>query len=274
MPKRNKFEHRPAPGPRRRERRRQAPGGTYWLYGTHAVAAALANPGRRIRRLVYAADAGPEVRRLAGEPGAPAAAAVERAAFASLLPTGAVHQGVAAEVEPLAPVDFGELCQGLRPQAPIVVLDQVTDPHNVGAILRSAAAFGAAAVVLTLRHAAPETGVLAKAASGALDHVPLVRVANLARALAELKRAGYWCVGLAAEASETLAQCDLSGSIAIVLGSEGEGLRRLTRETCDVLARLPTSGPIKELNVSNAAAVALYEIARSRGDARNGPRPT
>jgi 23S rRNA (guanosine2251-2'-O)-methyltransferase len=151
----------------------------------------------------------------------------------------------------------------------LLVLDQVTDPHNVGAVLRSAAAFGALAVVVPDRNAPPETGVLVKAASGALEHVPLIRVANLARALTDLKQGGFWCVGLAADSTQTLAEADLSGRIAFVLGSEGAGMRRLTRDGCDSVARLPTSGPIAQLNVSNAAAVALYEAARQRTPSSN-----
>jgi len=243
-----------------------APGAPYWIYGAHAVAAALDNPHRRLLRLLYVEPGAPALLAAAGRRGPLDVAAAERAAIARLLPDGAVHQGVAARVAPLPPVDLEGLLQGLPDgaDAAVVVLDRVTDPHNVGAVLRSSAAFGAAAVVVTERHAAPESGALAKAASGALDHVPLVRVTNLARALAALKRAGFWCAGFAADADSTLAEAALRGRVALVLGSEGEGLRRLTRETCDLLVRLPTGGPIRQLNVSNAAAVALYELARGR----------
>jgi 23S rRNA (guanosine2251-2'-O)-methyltransferase len=192
--------------------------------------------------------------------------ALERHAFERLLPAGSVHQGIAALVEPLVPPDLLEICDAAESSGSslLLILDQVTDPHNVGAILRSAAAFGAQAVVVTERNAATESGVLAKSASGALEHVPLVPVTNLARAMAQLKEAGFWCIGLGAEGGETLAEIDLSGRVALVLGAEGAGLRRLTRDNCDKLARLPTQGPIGQLNVSNAAAIALYEVARRR----------
>lgn len=248
-------------------------GAGYWLFGHHAVAAAIANPQRRIHRLVQVGSAGESLagvnvpRPAAGAtPPAPLPAweSIDREALDHILGRDAVHQGIAARVSPLPEhhiEEVGDLA-GTRPTAVVLILDQVTDPHNVGAILRSAAAFGAIAVVLTERHAAPETGVLAKAASGALEHVPVIRVTNLVRAMEDLKQSGFWCVGLAAEAERTLAENKLSGRVALCLGAEGPGLRRLTREHCDLLAKLPTEGPIDHLNVSNAAAVSLYELMR------------
>jgi 23S rRNA (guanosine2251-2'-O)-methyltransferase len=243
-----------------------APGGGYWLYGYHAVTSAMGNPRRHIRRLVGTPAA------LAEHDFGRPAERLEAPALAGLLPAGAVHQGLAALVEPLPFATLEEVLEDL-PEGPqrILLLDQVTDPQNVGAILRSASAFGAAAVILTERHAAPESGALAKAASGALDHVPVIRVVNLARAIETVKRAGFWCVGLAAEAELALPEAKLAGRIALVLGAEGGGLRRLTREHCDQLVRLPTTGPISQLNVSNAAAVALYELTRSAPAAPNAP---
>lgn len=249
--------------------RSPAAGSPYWLFGLHAVQAALRNPRRRLHRLLHTAEAASQhddllAQARARTPDSPRLEAIDRDALTRLLPSGVVHQGLALLAEPLPPVDIYEVRDGLASaeRAVLVVLDQVTDPQNVGAILRSAAAFGARAVICTERHAAAETGALAKAASGALDHVPLVAVTNLARALETLKEAGVWCAGLAADAPQTLAEADLSGKVAIVLGAEGAGLRRLTREHCDLLVRLPTGGPIAQLNVSNAAAVALYELAR------------
>lgn len=263
---------RPAPARPRSEPRPEArparpPHGSLWLYGVHPVLAAVANPERRLRRIV----ATPEAARqhdaawaAAGRP-LPAIETAERAELERLLPPGAVHQGLALLAEALESPTVEEVARAAadRPSAVVLILDQVTDPHNVGAVLRSAAAFGAAAVVVQDRHAPEETGALAKAASGALERVPMVRAVNLARALDELKEAGFWTVGLAADAPATLAAANLSGKVALVLGSEGEGLRRLVRERCDALARLPISTAVESLNVSNAAAVALYELARA-----------
>lgn len=253
---------RPGRGAHHEEPRREhaQPGGPYWLYGHHAVTAALANPERKILRLVNAGAGDlPVVEGREWEQ-------VPRDVLETWLPLGAVHQGIAAKVHPLPDRGVEDVIAGAEGQetAHIMILDQVTDPQNVGAILRSAVAFGALAVVLTERHAAPESGALAKAASGALEHVPLIRVANLARAIEILKKGGFWIAGLAAEAPQTLAGAKLKGRIGLALGAEGPGLRRLTREHCDLLVRLPTGGPIDHLNVSNAAAVALYELVREQ----------
>ncbi|MFM9843935.1 MAG: 23S rRNA (guanosine(2251)-2'-O)-methyltransferase RlmB [Dongiaceae bacterium] len=246
-------------------------GSAVWIYGFHSVSAALRNKHRVIRRLIAISD---EQKQLASEFASLISMheqplvleQLDRSAFERLLPAGAVHQGIAALVEPLTPPDLFEICDAAASSGSslLLILDQVTDPHNVGAILRSAAAFGAQAVIVTERNAAAESGVLAKSASGALEHVPLVPVTNLARAMTQLKGAGFWCIGLEAEGGETLAEIDLSGRVALALGAEGSGLRRLTRDNCDKLARLPTQGPIGQLNVSNAAAIALYEVARRR----------
>ena len=242
--------------------------GGFWLWGIHPVLAALANPARRCRRLVLTHDAarshGAALEKLAKTCTLPPAETVERAALDDILPVGAVHQGIALAADPLLALDIADvaaMATGSEP-ATIVVLDQVTDPHNVGAVLRSAAAFGAIALVVPDRHAPEETGTLAKSASGALECVPLVRVTNLARALDALKEGGFWIAGLTGDAPLTLAQAKLSGRIVLVLGSEGLGLRRLTRERCDHLVKLPQSDRVESLNVSNAAAVALYELAR------------
>jgi len=241
-----------------------------WLYGRHAVAAALANPERRVRRMVALADSADELGRLAANAAAALPAngveVLDRRGFDLLLPQ-AVHQGMALAAEPLPARDLDDILDGIGeavgPQV-LVLLDQVTDPHNIGAILRSAAAFAARALVLPEHGAPPVTGALAKAASGALEVVPLVRVTNLARTLDRLKEGGFWCVGLEEAAAKTLDEIDPGPRVTLVLGGEGRGLRRLTRERCDLLARLPTRGEPASLNVSNAAAIALYELTRRR----------
>lgn len=259
-------------GPRRRE--------PVWIYGTHPVLAALANPRRDCRRLLvtdeaHSSSAAALERAAAGRPALRPEPASRRDINA-LLPLGAVHQGLALAAMPLPGTSLEALCAAPGP-ALIVALDQVTDPHNVGAILRSAALFGAAGVIVTERHAPRETGALAKAAAGALDQVPLVRVTNLVRALMRLKEAGVWCLGLDGAAERPLAGARPAGRsgerIGLVLGAEGHGLRRLTRETCDALARIPTPErpgderqggfAVDSLNVSNAAAIALYELRRA-----------
>jgi 23S rRNA (guanosine2251-2'-O)-methyltransferase len=261
-----------------RARRPDASGageGPYWLFGGHAVLAALANPRRRRRRLLLGEEAarrhGARIEALLAKGDAREGAAfgqaepADSADFSRFLPEGAVHQGLALLVEPLAQPALQDLlaaapAEGAAARPVVVVLDQVTDPHNVGAVLRSASAFSVRAVITTKRHAPPESGTLAKAASGALEHLPYLRVTNLVRALESLKKEGFWCLGLSEDADRPLAEADPGGPVALVLGAEGTGLRRLTREICDLSARLPTAGPIPSLNVSNAAAVALYEL--------------
>jgi 23S rRNA (guanosine2251-2'-O)-methyltransferase len=250
-----------------------------WLYGVHAVLAALDNPRRRCQRLLVTREAqarfAEPLGRLLKRRQAPLAVEpAEREALAALLPPEAVHQGLALAVAPLEQPAF-EAVLGSPTGSPagfpgqrrvLCALDQVTDPQNVGAILRSAAAFGAAAVIGTQRHAAAESGALAKAASGALERVPYLQVTNLARSLEQAKRAGYWTLGLAANAGASLAATDTGDRVVLVLGAEGSGLRRLTQERCDLLARLPTLAPLDQLNVANAAAVAFYELlGRPRG---------
>jgi 23S rRNA (guanosine2251-2'-O)-methyltransferase len=227
----------------------------------HPVVAALANPARRLKRLLLTEDAEAALAARLPKPWRISPERVERAQIASFLPEDSVHQGAALLAEPLPDMPLDRALE--HGTGPVLVLDQVTDPRNVGAILRSAAAFGAAALVMQDRHAPPETGALARAASGALEVVPVVREVNLSRALDALKKAGLWVVGLDGAAPVTLAQAGLGGRrVALVLGAEGDGMRRLTREHCDELARLPISPEMESLNVSAAAAVALYELAR------------
>ena len=232
--------------------------GAVRLWGRHAVEAALKNPERRHRKL-WATREG--VASLDGE--LPADFPLEWAApadLARLVAREAPHQGLVLDCDALEDV-FLDKVMDRDPSRPIVVLDQVTDPHNVGAILRSAAAFNAAAIVTQDRHSPPESGTLAKSASGALEVVPWVRVVNLARALDELAEAGYWRIGLDGDGKATLGEALLAGPIALVLGAEGEGMRHNITQHCDTIARLPIASAIESLNVSNAAAIALYAIA-------------
>jgi 23S rRNA (guanosine2251-2'-O)-methyltransferase len=292
MSRRNKsrsFSRRPAGGPgdapaqdadnspdnsRRRQKRGRDGGGSregtrLILFGRHPVMMAIANPQRTIHRIWATENVRDEVIN--------ALADAERTDIAvdnagrtdidEMLPPGAVHQGMAMHCAPLPQTSVEELIADTRDSesATVLILDQVTDPHNVGAILRSAAAFGAVAVIVPDRHAPPETGVLAKSASGALEAVPYIHAGNLNQTLDKLKEANFWLAGMDGEASQTLAEAKLKGKVGIVMGSEGEGLRRLTRENCDFLVKLPMTDRIESLNVSNAAAVALYELFRTQG---------
>ncbi len=243
------------PGPRHRPRRAERPagGGEFSrLYGYHAVTAALAAPRRKLIRL-YATAAAAE--RLTSEIAARDVELriVTADEIAERLPRDAVHQGLLLEAAPLAPLDISELPE----RGFVVALDQVTDPHNVGAIVRTCAAFAVDALLTTERHSPEFSGLLAKAASGGLEHVPICSVVNLSRALEEMGEMGYWRIGLDSEAPQVLGAAPLKRPLVLVLGAEDKGLRRLTREKCDVLARLELPGAIKSLNVSNACAIAL-----------------
>lgn len=236
----------------------RAGAGQVRLWGRHPVEAALKNPERQHRKLWATREA---IDALDGElPDNFPIEYADVADLARLVAKDAPHQGLVLECAPLEDCFLDEVALG-DPSRPIVVLDQVTDPHNVGAILRSAAAFNAAAIVTQDRHAPPESGVVAKSASGALEIVPWVRVVNLARALDELAEAGYWRIGLAGETDAVLSDVMPTGPLVIVLGAEGEGLRQNIAAHCDALARLPISSAIESLNVSNAAAIALYAAA-------------
>ncbi len=242
-----------------------ASGGLSWFFGTHAVLAALANPGRRYHRLlvtqaaaqqhaaqltaVAAKGTGPEV--------------VDRSEIDAVVGPDAVHQGLAVLVSPRPDVAIEDIA-AIQGPATVVVLDQASDPRNIGAVMRSAWGFGAAAVILQDRNSPAETGVMAKAASGAAEHVALVRVTNIARAMWTLKDAGFWCVGLDAGGTMEIGDVDISDRSVLVLGAEGAGLRRLTMETCDLVAFIDIAPGADSLNLSNAAAVALYALNRKK----------
>ncbi len=237
--------------------------GSYiWLYGNHAVAAALENPLRTIHRLVHTGDP------IEASPCTPVQSErIDREEMEALLPPGAVHQGHAALVAPLPIVAIEDLIAeaGTSANALIVVLDQVNDPQNIGAILRSAAVFGALGVIVQDRHAPEVTGSMAKAASGAVERVPLVRVTNIVRSLETLKDAGFWTTGLDSETDISIEQTPANNRNILILGAEGPGLRRLTRDACDLLVRIGERQTgerlLNSLNVSNAAAVALYALS-------------
>lgn len=224
------------------------------FWGKHAVAAALDNPDRKVLK----AWATREAANFMQFPPEMTVVMAEAPDLGRMVPHDAPHQGVVVEVEPLEEIWLGDVLADAPEKAILLVLDQVTDPHNVGAILRSAAAFGVIGIVTQDRHAPPESGALAKAASGALERVPWVRVVNLARALEEIAEAGFWRIGLAGEAQTDLKDALGPKRVALVLGAEGPGMRSNTREHCDALAKLPISSAVESLNVSNAAAVALY----------------
>lgn len=264
------HHHRGKPGKghiRRPERQAAAAAGTVRLYGLHAVEAALANPARRVTAIYATPNAAQRVRLETLMARAPLHTVTPRD-LDHLLGPDAVHQGIMAEVEPLAELDLAELGEARL----VVVLDQVTDPHNVGAVLRSAAVFGVDALVMTARHSPPLQGALGKAASGGLEHVPVVLVPNLARSLSDLSEMGFLRVGLDSGSTERLEDLPAPERLALVLGAEDRGLRRLTGELCDVVCAIATAGPVHSLNVSNAAAIALY-AAHLKMRSRPGEEP-
>jgi 23S rRNA (guanosine2251-2'-O)-methyltransferase len=246
---------------RRKARQAVKPENRPRFWGKHAVAAALANPERRIVRISVTREAAAS---FDFDPSIPVTYA-DGADLGRLVPRDAPHQGIVAEVERLPDLLLADLLDEAEDGRPILLLDQVTDPHNVGAILRSAAAFDALGIVTQDRHAPAESGALAKSASGALETVPWVRVVNLARALDEIAEAGFWRVGLTGDSETKLADALGPKRVALVLGAEGEGIRQNVEAHCDALARLPISDRIESLNVSNAAAIALYAAATHKG---------
>ena len=255
-PNKKHGKHRPGRPPRAQET-----DGPLRLYGLHAVEAALQNPRRTVTRLLMTENAENRLRpALAGR-------SPERVGprdLDRLLGPDTVHQGVLIETEPLVEPSLSDIAAAADAGAPLVVLDHVTDPHNVGAILRSCAVFGACGLVMTRRHSPPLDATLAKSASGALELVPIALEQNLARAIAEMKELGFSAIGLDDEAEHLLEEEPFKGRVALVLGAEGKGLRELTRLSCDRLCRIATAGPIASLNVSNAAAIALHLAAWRR----------
>lgn len=233
------------------------------LFGVHAVEAALRNPARQIERLMVTDNAEHRLEEALQARQAKAQRVTPRD-LDRLLGADTVHQGVCLETQALPEPELADIAERALGAGPIVVLDQITDPHNVGAILRTAAAFNASGLIMTRRHSPPLSGALAKSASGALEYVPVVLVANLARTLGELQEMGVWRVGLSGDGPTSLESEPLTGALALVLGAEGKGLRRLTRDLCDAVCRIDIDAAIGSLNVSNAAAIALHLIAMRR----------
>ena len=257
------------------------------IYGHHPVVAAITNPERKLAKLLITIEAQKNLiqtllRRekeiLASETPqnnlsdvtkaksvVEKAQLIERAQLASLLPEGSVHQGLLLECAPLPSKNLIDFTPSAN-NAPLIILDQINDPHNIGAILRSAAAFGALAVVVQARYSPGTSGVIAKAASGALETVPIVREVNIARAIQSLQNMGYWVVGLDANSERVIRKGLLKKPIALVLGAEGSGLRQLTKKSCDILLKIQLGSAVDSLNVSNAAAISLYELSMSKND--------
>ncbi|MFC2952392.1 23S rRNA (guanosine(2251)-2'-O)-methyltransferase RlmB [Marinicaulis aureus] len=252
---------RPGPAPRNKGTVPKGQDGV-WLYGRHAVAAALANPGRKINR-VFATKNAADWLKDHGAAGAALARLedIKPDEIDRLLHDGAVHQGLAALAEDLPRARLEDVCAPAEKHAPVLILDQITDPQNIGAMFRAAAAFGAKAVIVQDRRTPPLSGALAKAAAGAIEILPCIEVVNIARAIEALQEMGYFCAGLAGEAQTEIAALP-DAPLALVMGAEGAGLRRLVAEKCDQLFRIPIAPDMESLNVSTAAAVSLYEVRR------------
>lgn len=256
-------KHRGKPQDRRERPPPKEDPSILWLYGRHAVAAALANPARRIRRGFATKNAADWLKEIGASPEKLALMEDARPdAIDRLLPPGAVHQGIAVEVHDLERARLKEVCGLSGARRPVVVLDQITDPQNIGAILRTAAAFGARAAIVQERRTPPLSGVLAKAAAGAVETLPVVKAVNISRALEALKELGYYCAGLAGDGGAPIDALPKERPVAIVLGAEGAGLRQLVAATCDGLYRIPIDPAMESLNVSNASAISLYEATR------------
>lgn len=234
----------------------------HYLYGLHAVEAALRNPQRNLHRIYVQNEK--MLHKISSVIKNRTIPITYENNLNTLVGDNAVHQGLVLSCEPLCQPDLNDAERWEGVNQRIIVLDQVTDPQNIGAILRSAAAFGAKAVILTDKHAPDESGALAKAASGALEITPLIRVTNLKRAIDYLKEVNFWFVGFAEEGEQCLHEIDLKGKIALLMGSEGTGLRRLTTESCDFTVRLETESAFTTLNVSTASAIALYEVYKKQ----------
>ncbi len=265
------FNNKAAPKP---------PQNGYFIWGRHAVFAALANPERRIQQIYATAESTNELERVLGnldlrrKAELPRAQVIDRARLDAIGGANekAVHQGIAAAVWPLDPLHFDPFLDGIKSKLDrknssivrLLLLDQISDPRNFGAIMRSAQAFGVSGVITTFRNTANENGVLARAASGALDHVPLVRVVNLARAIEQIRNHGFFVAGLAGDGNTDVSSLGPHKHLAIILGAEGSGLRRLSRDNCDALVRINIAHNSESLNVSNAAAVALYAASQHK----------
>lgn len=235
--------------------------GQITLYGKHAVLSALANPNRDIVRLMATKEASDEIK---GKVEAHKLNIVDKKEIEKLVPREAIHQGIALTTYPLEDYALEEICDMAEEKNSccVLILDQVTDPQNVGAIIRSCVAFGASALIMQDRNSPDETGALVKASAGTIEKLPISRVTNLSRAIEQLKKAGFWIVGMDGYAKTDVSQLEKSGKVAIIMGSEGKGMRRLVEDSCDITIRLPISADVESLNVSTAAAIVLYEMSK------------